>query len=123
MRPRDQGICSDRNVGWCTFGISASTPTYLTAVFDADGLVLRWFPELVLTFLRGAKYVPCPRLILNNSASASHLIENGCNLGRQWHEGLEIHLLPRSIPRTVLPVALVTVLVWQVTSSSFSDWC
>jgi hypothetical protein len=96
MKPRDQGICPDRNVGWCTFGISASTPT---AVFAADRTVLRWFPELVWTFLRGEKCVPCPGLVLNNSNSASHLIENECNLGRQWHEGLEIHLLPRSIPR------------------------
>ena len=83
MRPRDQGIYSDRKVGWCTFGISASTPTYLTAVFDADGRVLRLFPELVWTFLRGAKYVPCPGLVLNNSASASHLIGNECNVDRQ----------------------------------------
>jgi hypothetical protein len=82
------------------FGISGSTPTYLTAVFDADGKVLRCFPELVWTFLRGAKYVPCPGLILNNSVSASHLIGNERNFGRQWHEGLEIHLPPRSIPRT-----------------------
>jgi len=88
MRPRDEGSCSDRNVGWYTFGISANTPAYLTAVFDSDGTLWKWFPELVWTFLRGAKYVPCPRLILNNSASASHLIENECNLGRQWHEGL-----------------------------------
>lgn len=88
MRPRDEGSCSDRNVGWRTFGISANTPAYLTAVFDSDGTVWKWFPELVWTFLRGTKYVPCTGLILNNSPSASHLIENECNSGRQWHEGL-----------------------------------
>lgn len=46
--------------GGALFGIAASTPTYLTAVFDADGTVWRWFPELVWTFLRGGEICPLP---------------------------------------------------------------
>jgi len=87
MRPRYEGSCSDRNVGWCTL---ESQPVYRPTWLRFSLPMVRCWNgfESWSGRLRGAKYVPCPALILNNSASASHLIENECNLGRQWQEGL-----------------------------------